>query len=251
MNREGSTKRRGGKRSFVAESGPVRCLPPRALSPAQFPPTIEKTNLPFSSKPMRSALLLLPFAFLLVSCGNLQNLANKASAKRQQKAMEKLKETSSEEAAARLGATALGEVASVREGGEYVLIRTLAGVRIPADAGLESRHEGKRTALLRSTPERNNTFATADVLEGTPQPGDGVFPSTAKPKPSPPVRPTIAPAPAPAPNRPAVETAAPAPALPGEESAPAVPAGVEDDFDPTNLPAFKEAVAVPQDLKNR
>jgi hypothetical protein len=204
---------------------------------------------------MRSVLLL-PFLFLLGSCGNLQNLAIKARAKRQQQAMEKLAKTSSEEADARLGATALGEVALVHEGEQYVLIRALTGVALPADAGLETRRDGKPTALLRSTTERKGNFAAADLLEGMPLPGDGVFASSRKPKSRPPVRQVAMPTPAPslpsAPTaKPGVVPVAPAPGLPSPEPKPAAPPAVDDGFDPTNLPAFTEPVVAPQDLQNR
>ena len=50
---------------------------------------------------MRPFLPLSLAVVLLTGCGNLQNLATKARVKKQQKAMEKLAATSSEEAAAR------------------------------------------------------------------------------------------------------------------------------------------------------
>lgn len=130
---------------------------------------------------MRPLPLLLPLVLLLTSCGNLQNLATKARAKRQQKAMEKLVETSSEEATARLGAHAVGEISYVADAEQYVLVKTLAGATIPESANLESRQNGKRNAILRATSARNKAFIAADILEGNPQSGDPVFPSTAKP----------------------------------------------------------------------
>ncbi len=159
-----------------------------------------------------------------------------------QKAMENLAATSSEEAAARLGAKAVGEVAYVDDAEQFVLIRALTGINLTPEAMLETRRDGKRTALLRATPEKKNAFVAADLLEGMPQSGDGVFPSTAKPNP-------LKPKPAPAPSA----------AIPG--SAPAGPAAVSapdsppptlvpaDDLDPTNLPALKDAIKTPEDLK--
>ena len=192
---------------------------------------------------MRPLLFLLPALLLLTSCGNLQNLATKARAKRQQKAMEKLTATSSEEAAARLGAKAVGEVAYVDEAEQFVLIRALTGINLPPQAALETRRDGKRTALLRATPEKKNSFLAADLLEGTPKTGDGVFPSTAKPSP---VKPQAPPFP---PSLPSASPAAPAPV------APEAPAGMipelapVDDLDPTQLPKLKDAVKTPEDLK--
>lgn len=179
---------------------------------------------------------------LLTGCGNLQNLATKARTKKQQKAMEKLAATSSEEAAARLGAKAIGEVAYVDDAEQFVLVRALAGIQLAPEATLETRRDGKRTALLRATPEKKNAFLAADLLEGTPQTGDGVFPSTAKPNPLKP-----SPAPAPSPVIPGSTPAAPTAVSPPDSPPPTlVPA---DDLDPTNLPALKEAIKTPEDLK--
>lgn len=187
----------------------------------------------------------LPFSLavvLLTGCGNLQNLATKARAKKQQKAMEKLAATSSEEAAARIGAKAVGEVAYVDDAEQFVLIRALTGIQLAPEATLETRRDGKRTALLRATPEKKNAFLAADLLEGTPQTGDGVFPSTAKPSPFKP-----GPAPAPAPVIPGSTPSAPTAVTPPDSPPPTlVPA---DDLDPTNLPALKEAIKTPEDLK--
>ena len=190
---------------------------------------------------MRPLPLLLTLGLLGTSCGNLQNLASKARAKRQQKAMEQLAATSSEEAESRLGANALGEVAAVSDAEQFVLIRTLNGLNIPDQAGLETRRDGQRTALLRGTRERKDAFAAADLLEGTPQRGDGVFPSTAKPKPKP-----FRPAPPSVPEVPPAPAAVATPALP-EDPIPAF--SPADDLDPTNLPALKEPVKTPEDLK--
>ncbi len=190
---------------------------------------------------MRLLFPLLALALLGASCGNLQNLATRARAKKQQRAMEQLAATSSDEATARLGARALGEVAYVDGDEQFVLIRTLNGVAIPALANLETRRQGQRTALLRSSPERKNAFATADLLEGSPQSGDGVFPSTAKsssrPKPAAPAAPPAAP--------PKADPALPS-ALPGE-ARPAAPP--EDDLDPTRLPSLQDPIKSPDDLK--
>lgn len=186
---------------------------------------------------------LLALALLGASCGNLQNLATRARAKKQQRAMEQLATTSSEEATARLGARALGEVAYVDSAEQFVLIRTLNGIAIPALASLETRRQGRRTALLRGSPERKNAFATADLLEGSPQSGDGVFPSSAKPS----TRPKPSPAP-PTPPSAAPPQADPGlpPALPSE-ARPMSPA--EDDLDPTRLPALQDPIKAPDDLK--
>lgn len=205
---------------------------------------------------MRPLLPVLSALLLLTACGNLQNLAAKSRAKRQQKAMEKLAATSSDEAASRLGATALGEIAYVDDAEQFVLIRTLTGVNLPGQAGLESRSQGKRTALLRATAERKNGFIAADLLEGTPQTGDTVVASTEKPK-LPPLRPATAPSTA------SPETALlPPPAIPGSGTAPvpmingvpALPSGTtpspaELGFDPANLPPLKDAIVTPEDLK--
>ena len=200
---------------------------------------------------MRALLLLLPIIFLS-SCGNLQNLAAKARAKRQQKAMEKLTETSSREASTRLGDKALGEIAYVDAPEEFVLIRRLTGINLPANAGLETRRDGQRTALLRSTLERKNTFAAADILEGTPQTGDGVFPSTAKPKPQPKLKPkpgakpesgaTPPPGPSVAPD---TDFTTPS-GLPAEKL-PA--AATEQELDPAQLPALPDQIKTPEDLQ--
>jgi hypothetical protein len=193
--------------------------------------------------------LLLPF-LLLSSCGNLQNLAAKARAKRQQKAMEKLTETSSKEASTRLGDKALGEIAYVDAPEEFVLIRPLTGINLPANAGLETRRDGQRSALLRSTPERKNTFATADILEGNPQTGDGVFPSTAKPKPQPKPKPgaklesgvTPPPGPSVAPDSDfTTPSGLPAEKLPA--------AAAEQELDPAQLPAMPDPIKTPEDLQ--
>ena len=189
---------------------------------------------------MRSLLFLLPAFLMLTSCGNLQNLASKARAKRQQKAMEKLTETSSEEAAARLGAKAVGEVAYVDDAEQFVLIRALTGINLPPQAALETRRGGKRTALLRATPEKKNSFLAADLLEGSPQTGDGVFPSTAKPSP---VKPQPPPVPPPLP----VTTATPAPTVPPDNIIPELPPA--DDLDPANLPKLKDMVKTPEDAQ--
>ena len=186
---------------------------------------------------MRPLLCLLPALLLLTSCGNLHNLASKARAKRQQKAMEKLTLTSSEEAAARLGAKAVGEVAYVDDAEQFVLIRALTGINLPPQAALETRRDGKRTALLRTTPEKKNSFLAADLLEGTPQSGDGVFPSTAKPKPvkslPPPVPPPL---PVATPGTPNKSSAAstPSPAAVPVNIIPELPPA--NDLDPANLP---------------
>lgn len=191
---------------------------------------------------MRPFLPLSLAVVLLTGCGNLQNLATKARVKKQQKAMEKLAATSSEEAAARLGAKAVGEVAYVDDAEQFVLIRALTGINLKPEATLETRRDGKRTALLRATPEKKNAFLAADLLEGTPQIGDGVFPSTAKPSPLKP-----GPAPAPALVIPGSTPSAPTAVSPPDSPPPTlVPA---DDLDPTNLPALKEAIKTPEDLK--
>jgi hypothetical protein len=197
---------------------------------------------------MRPVLLFLPFLMLVPSCGNLQNLAQKARTKRQQKAMEQLTETSSEEATARLGAKAVGEIAYVDEAEQFVLIRTLTGINLPTDASLETRREGKRTGLLRGTAERNKVFTTADLLEGTPRSGDGVFPSTAKPKPKQVARPGSKPSPA-APGNPAASLPTFAPANPNALPEEVVPNAAPLDFDPTNLPSLPDPVRTPEDLK--
>ena len=199
---------------------------------------------------MRLLLLLLPALMLLSSCGNLQNLAAKARAKRQQKAMEKLTETSSEEAAARLGAKAVGEVAYVDDAEQFVLIRALTGINLPPQAALETRRDGKRTALLRATPEKKNSFLAADLLEGSPQTGDGVFPSTVKPKPVKPLPPPVPPPlPVVAPDNPQKPNtaAAPVPATPDNIIPGLLPAG---DLDPANLPKLRDAVKTPEDLRH-
>ena len=191
---------------------------------------------------MRPFLRLSLAVVLLTGCGNLQNLATKARAKKQQKAMEKLAATSSEEAAARLGAKAVGEVAYVDDAEHFVLIRALTGIQLAPEATLETRRDGKRTALLRATPEKKNAFLAADLLEGTPQTGDGVFPSTAKPSP-------LKPGPAPAPSSviPGSTPAGPATVTTPDSPPPTlVPA---DDLDPTNLPTLREAIKTPDDLK--
>ena len=191
---------------------------------------------------MRPFLRLSLAVVLLTGCGNLQNLATKARAKKQQKAMEKLAATSSEEADARLGAKAVGEVAYVDDAEQFVLIRALTGINLKPEATLETRRDGKRSALLRATPEKKNAFLAADLLEGAPQTGDGVFPSTAKPSPLKP-----GPAPAPSPVIPGSTPSAPAAVSPPDTPPPTlVPA---DDLDPTNLPALKEAIKTPEDLK--
>ena len=200
---------------------------------------------------MRLLIFLLPALLLLSSCGNLQNLAAKSRAKRQQKAMEKLTETSSEEAAARLGAKAVGEVAYVDDAEQFVLIRALTGINLPPQAALEARRDGKRTALLRATPEKKNSFLAADLLEGNPQTGDGVFPSTAKPKP---VKQLPPPVPPPLPlatpinptTKPSTSAAPFPPAVPGNTIPELPPA---NDLDPANLPKLKDAVKTPEDAQ--
>ena len=191
---------------------------------------------------MRPLVPLSLAVVLLTGCGNLQNLATKARAKKQQKAMEKLAATSSEEAAARLGAKAVGEVAYVDDAEQFVLIRALTGIQLTPEATLETRRAGKLTALLRATPEKKNAFLAADLLEGTPQTGDGVFPSTAKPSPLKPK-----PVPVPSPVIPGSTAAGPTTVnTPDSPPSTLVPA---DDLDPTNLPALKEAIKTPEDLK--
>lgn len=191
---------------------------------------------------MRPFLPLSLAVVLLTGCGNLQNLATKARAKKQQNAMEKLAATSSEEAAARLGAKAVGEVAYVDDAEQFVLIRALTGIQLAPEATLETRRDGKRTALLRATPEKKNAFLAADLLEGTPQTGDGVFPSTAKPRP-------LKPRPAPA-SSPVIPGSTPAgPTTVNTHDSPPPTLVPADNLDPTNLPALKEAIKTPEDLK--
>ena len=199
---------------------------------------------------MRPLLYLLPALLLFNSCGNLQNLAAKARAKRQQKAMEKLTETSSEEATARLGAKAVGEIAYVDDAERFVLIRALTGLHLPPEAGLETRRDGKRTALLRATPEKKNSFLAADLLEGTPQSGDAVFPSTAKPKPGKPLPPPVPPPlPVVPPSTPPHAVSTPATNAPESlgHSLPELPP--VSDLDPANLPKLRDAIKTPEDLK--
>ncbi len=198
---------------------------------------------------MRPLLLLLPVLMLLVSCGNLQNLAAKSRAKRQQKAMDQLTAASSEEATSRLGAKALGDIAYIDDAEQFVLIRTLTGVTIPVQSGLETRQDGKRTALLQATAERKNGFIAADLLEGSPQSGEAVFASTDRPKRTP-LRPAAPPAPALLPP-PAIQGGSPFPALNG---IPAMPEGTtaapaDPGFDPANLPPLQDAIVTPEDLK--
>ena len=162
--------------------------------------------------------------------------------------MKKLTETSSEEAAARLGAKAVGEVAYVDGVDEFVHLRLLTGMSLPADTTLETRSSGKRTSLLRTTAERNKFFTVADLLEGLPSKGESAFPSTAKAKPTPPRKP--------APGVPAGITGDNAPAVPPVVSAPeypALPMEAPDPsapvFDPTNLPPLADPVKTPEDIK--
>ena len=193
---------------------------------------------------MRPALPLLALALTLSSCGNLQNLATRSRAKKQQRAMDQLAATSSQEASSRLGARSLGEVAYVDDAEQFVLIRTLNGIAIPPLASLESQRHGKTTALLRSTPERKNTFAAADILEGNPQSGDAVLPSTAKPSPR--KKPRTSPSPTP-PPAPATPPSAPADPAHPDEARPMAPP--DDDLDPTRLPALQDPIKSPNDLK--
>lgn len=201
---------------------------------------------------MRPLLTLCLLASLLASCGNLQNLATKARAKRQQKAMEKLAATASDEATSRLGSKAIGEVAWVDTAEHFILIRTLEGLNLPAGAALESRREGLRTSILHATAERKNLFLAADVVEGNPQQGDPVYPSTAKP--SIPPRPAILSAsgstgaPEPAAASPAAST--PVPDLPpSANQLPEIPAAY--GFDPANLPPLPAPVTKPEDMLRR
>lgn len=191
---------------------------------------------------MRLILCLLVCIPWMSGCGNLQNLANKSRAKRQQKAMEKLAETSSEEAAARLGANAVGQVAYVDDAEQFLLIRTLEGLALPAGAALETREGGKQTAVLQTTAERKDSFVAADILQGHPRAGESIYPS--KVKVSQPV------AGLPVPVSPATGTAAgssspavPAMALPQPVPAPAA------GFDPANLPRLEDPIEKPEDLR--
>lgn len=205
---------------------------------------------------MRPLLLLLPFVLLLSSCGNLKNLATKARVKRQQKAMEKLVASSTEEATARLGANALGEVSYVADAEQYVLVKLLAGASIPESAKLESRQNGKRNAILQATSARNKGFIAADILEGNPQSGDPVFPSTAKPA-VPTGRPTTGTA--------ATPTTGPATGSPGDPATPPAPATsaapppmrpqdlvpppiLPGDFDPANPAPLPPPIESVEDL---
>lgn len=196
---------------------------------------------------MRPVLLLVPFLLLLNSCGNLQNLATKSRIKRQEAAMKKLAETSSEEATARLGAKAVGEVAYVDEVDQFVHLRLLTGTTLPAGIALETRPAGKRAALLRTTAERNKFFVIADLIEGLPAKGDSVFPSTAKAKPNS-LR-KLAPADA---LKVAPDSVPADPGLSPASDAPDHPVLTAPDlptFDPANLPPLADPVKTPQDLQ--
>ena len=199
---------------------------------------------------MRPLLLLLPLVILLTSCGNLKNLATKARVKRQQKAMEKLVETSSEEATARLGANALGEISYVADAEQYVLVRPLAGVSIPDTANLESRENGKRNALMKATSARNKEFIAADILEGNPKTGDAVFLSEAK-RSTPTGRPVTPPPSTPTTEKtpPTPPSGGPGPAiLPQDLIPPPILPGGFDPAHPEPLPPPVESV---EDLRRR
>lgn len=191
---------------------------------------------------MRSPAILLLVLLLLPGCGNLQNLAKKHRAKKAEVRMKKLVEASTDEATERLGEKALGEIVGVS--GQYVLIRPLVGLVLPQGIRLEGRHHGKRTSLLQPTPEKNGPFIAADLLEGTPQAGDPVHATKAKPSL---FEGTTSTGLTPAPTR-AESSVPPAPvphgALPDLPEAENLPG----DFDPANLPALPDRITSPADV---
>lgn len=165
--------------------------------------------------------------------------------------MKNLAETSSEEATARLGARAVGEIAYVDDVAQFVHLRLLTGINLPANTTLETRRNGQRAVLLRTTAERNKFFTIADLLEGLPAKGDSVFPSTAKPK-SASLRKSAPVLSAPAASNSILPDPHPTPAGMAPDH-PAMPPGAVDpavpDFDPANLPPLADPVKTPEDLR--
>jgi hypothetical protein len=140
---------------------------------------------------MRPLVLIL--CLLLPACGNLQNLANKARTKRQQKQLNKLAEAATNEVSNRIGERAVGEVVYVDGDNGYALVRARNGVSLPVSEELECRGNGN--GRLKVTPERKNTFYAADILSGTPQKGDPVIAVKSKTKQGPKLVPVVASAP--------------------------------------------------------
>lgn len=142
---------------------------------------------------MRPLALIL--CLLLSGCGNLQNLAAKARAKRQQKQLNKLAEAATNEISGRIGERAVGEIVYVDGDNGYALVRARNGVSLPVSEELECRG-GTGSGRLKVTPERKNTFYAADILSGTPQKGDPVIAMKSKTKQEPKLVPIVANAPA-------------------------------------------------------
>lgn len=139
------------------------------------------------------AHFLFTSALLIAGCGNLQNLASKATAKQREKKMQKLAEAAGTEASRRVGANAVGEVVRVDEASGFAIVRTRNGLMLPA--GVELLCSGAGSARLKVTAERNNIFCfAADILSGTPQKGDSVTAVNSSTKPSPKLVPVNGPA---------------------------------------------------------
>lgn len=219
-----------------------------------------------------SPVLLLVTALALSSCGNVRNLAAKSRDKRERERLQKLTSTSAGEAESRLGAKAVGEVASVNTDEQFALLRPLVGIVIPAGTELETRRANTKTGQLKVTTEKKSLFAVADLLQGSPQAGDAIFVSKTNklPPPAPATVPasslTLTPSAAagrtestaPKGNEPLLpppsfesNTAEPAASLPPMPAAGPGTKAADDDFDPTNLPALPGKIDKPDDVIKR
>lgn len=144
----------------------------------------------------------------------------------------------------------LGVVEIVNPEQRFVLIKADTRMVFPAGTRLETRSKTGSKALLTLTPERKQSFVSADIKEGFPQAGDAVVipfsePGIAAAMAPPPVQGGTQLNPSPNPNAPPPAPGAPLPALPAnyepvpgqlpdENPAPGVPqaAGGRDALPP-------------------
>jgi hypothetical protein len=75
----------------------------------------------------------------------------------------------------RAGRTRLGLIMGVDPGGRFVVIRTSFGTLVEDGSLLVSRRGEVRSARLVVCPERQRSFVSADIRDGSPRVGDAVF----------------------------------------------------------------------------
>lgn len=75
----------------------------------------------------------------------------------------------------------LGTISMVNEDGHFVLI-DFGGFSAPTPGTeLQVRHSGDDVATVKAGGEMRRPFAAADIISGTPQPGDDVWLTNPKP----------------------------------------------------------------------